>query len=237
MHSITRPNSALRAAAAVTLVGLLLGLALWPHSRAEALTSGARAFSTEEERALRAGELVVRPTEVVRGDARLMGGLSWQLVSAPAERVWRAINDVRTYPRFLPAVEEARLIEQNGIEQRLFIRHRVGFVNASYFVLATPDVAAGRMRFRLDRSRPSSIRDAFGELRVTPYPDGRSVVSLAILADVGEGLVAGLVRSNVHQWMLRVPTQLKKYVEKAAQEPPRSAVEAIEQVPESGRPG
>jgi hypothetical protein len=88
-------------------------------------------------------------------------------------------------------------------------------------------VADARMRFRLDRSRPSSIRDAFGELRVTPYPQGRSVVSLAILADVGEGLVAGLVRSNVHEWMLRVPAQLKKYVEKAVQEPPRSAAEAI----------
>jgi hypothetical protein len=38
-------------------------------------------------------------------------------------------------------------------------------------------------------------------------------VSLAILADVGEGLIAGLVRKNVHEWMLRVPEQLKKFVE------------------------
>lgn len=218
---------------------MLAGFALWPHGRAEALTSGARAFSTQEERALRAGQLVVRPSEVVRGETRLMGGLSWQLISAPPERVWRVINDWRTYSRFLPAVEEARLVEQNGLEQRLFIRHRMGFVNASYFVLATPDVADGRMRFKLDHSRPSSIRDAFGELRVTPYPDGRSVVSLAILADVGEGLVAGLVRSNVHEWMLKVPAQLKKYVEKASQEPARGSVEAIEVPPaaQSGRPG
>jgi Polyketide cyclase / dehydrase and lipid transport len=224
----------------VTLLGLLAGFVLWPHGRAEALTSGARAFSTQEERALRAGELVTRPSEVVRGESRLMGGLSWQLVSASPERVLRAINDVRTYPRFLPAVEEARLIDQHGNEQRLFIRHRLGFVNVGYFVLATPDVADSRMRFRLDRSRPSSIRDAFGELRVTPYPDGRSVVSLAILADVGEGLVAGLVRSNVHEWMLRVPAQLKKYVEKVAHEPQRNAVEAIEApaaAAQSGRPG
>ncbi|HKU37410.1 MAG TPA: SRPBCC family protein [Polyangiales bacterium] len=205
----------------------LAGVALWPEGRAEALQSGARAFSSQEERALRAGQLVVRPTEVVRGEARLMGGLSWQLISAPPERVWRTVNDVRAYPHFLPAVEEARLIEQVGAEQRLFIRHRLGFVNASYFVLATPDHAAARMSFRLDRTRPSSIRDAFGELRVTPYPDGRSVVSLAILADVGEGLVAGLVRSNVHEWMLRVPEQLKKYLEKAVRdEQSRSVAEA-----------
>jgi hypothetical protein len=194
--------------------GGLLALACFALcGSASALTSDSRAFSAEEEQLLRAGELVVRPTEVVRGGARLMGGLAWQVVHASPERVWRALTNVRTYPRFLPAVEEARFVENSGGDQRLFIRHHMGFVNASYFVLATHDASANRVRFRLDRSRPSSIRDAFGELRVTAYPGGRSVVSLAILADVGEGLIAGLVRKNVHEWMLRVPAQLKKYVE------------------------
>jgi hypothetical protein len=186
---------------------------LGPESSASALSSDSRAFSAEEEQSLRAGQLVVRPTEFVRGGARLMGGLAWQVVQAPQSRVWRVMTDVRAYPRFLPAVEEVRFIEVSGREQRLFIRHRMGLLGASYFVLATNDAASYRVKFKLDRSRPSSIRDAFGELRVSPYPDGRSVVSLAILADVGEGLIAGLVRKNVHQWMLRVPEQLKKFVE------------------------
>jgi hypothetical protein len=189
---------------------------LGPESSASALSSDSRSFSAEEEQSLRSGQLVVRPTEVVRGGARLMGGLAWQVVSASPQRVWRAMTDVRTYPRFLPAVEEVRFVETSGTDQRLFIRHRMGFVGASYFVLATNDAQSYRVKFRLDRSRPSSIRDAFGELRVSPYPDGRSVVSLAILADVGEGLIAGLVRKNVHEWMLRVPQQLKKFVESDA---------------------
>jgi hypothetical protein len=126
------------------------------------------------------------------------------------------MTDVRAYPHFLPAVEDARLVEQNGAVQRLFIQHRMGFISASYFVVATEEPANGRVRFKLDRSRPSSIRDAYGEIRVSPYPGGRSVVSLAILADVGEGLIAGLVRKNVHEWMLRVPEQLKKFVESKA---------------------
>jgi carbon monoxide dehydrogenase subunit G len=207
------PNSALPASvsAAVLLAFAWLG----PES-VSALTSDSRTFSAEEEQSLRTGHLVVRPTEVVRGGSRLMGGLAWQVVKAPPERVWRAMTDVRAYSRFLPAVEEARLVEQTGAEQRLFIQHRMGFVAASYFVVATSEPANSRVRFKLDRSRPSSIRDAFGEIRVSPYPGGRSVVSLAILADVGEGLIAGLVRKNVHEWMLRVPEQLKKFVESSA---------------------
>lgn len=201
------------ARSASVFAAVLMALAWLGPEDASALTSDSRTFSAEEEQSLRSGQLVVRPTEVVRNGVRLMGGLSWQLVSAPPERVWRAMTEVRAYSRFLPAVEEARLVEQSGADQRLFIRHKMGFVSASYFVLATNDAQSLRVRFKLDRSRPSSIRDAFGELRVSPYPGGRSVVSLAILADVGEGLIAGLVRKNVHEWMLRVPEQLKKFVE------------------------
>jgi carbon monoxide dehydrogenase subunit G len=208
-------NSALSASG---FAAVLLALVWLGPEDASALSSDSRTFSAEEEQSLRAGQLVVRPTEVVRGGARLMGGLSWQLVTAPPERVWRAMTDVRAYSRFLPAVEEARFVEQSGADQRIFIRHKMGFVGASYFVLATNDAENLRVRFKLDRSRPSSIRDAFGELRVSAYPGGRSVVSLAILADVGEGLIAGLVRKNVHEWMLRVPEQLKKFVESKALE-------------------
>ena len=205
---------------AATLMALVW---LGPQSSVSALSSDSRAFTAEEEQALRSGQLVVRPTEVVRGGSRLMGGLAWQVVDAAPSRVWQVMTDVRAYPRFLPAVEEARFIDNSGADRRLFIRHRMGFVGVSYFVLATNDAASGRVRFKLDRSRPSGLRDAFGELRVSSYPNGRSVVSLAILADVGQGLIAGLVRKNVHEWMLRVPAQLKKFVESSG-----DAAEALE---------
>ena len=58
----------------------------------------------------------------------------------------------------------------------------------------------------------SGSQHGWAAVRIS-YPGGRSVASLAILADVGEGLIAGLVRKNVHEWMLRVPAQLKKFVE------------------------
>jgi carbon monoxide dehydrogenase subunit G len=228
MYSKLRKHSVSTSLSVACLLIASAWLGVGPAKPVAALASDSRAFSSEEERALREGQLVVRRSEVVRGQARLIGGLSWQLVHASPERVWRALRDVRTYHRFLPAVEEARFVEYIGREQRLFIKHRMGFINASYFVLASmnTDGAKGRIAFRLDHSRPSSIRDAFGELRVTPYPDGKSVVSLAILADVGEGLLRGLVRSNVHEWMLRVPEQLKKFVERGGADVEAAAVSA-----------
>jgi ribosome-associated toxin RatA of RatAB toxin-antitoxin module len=179
-----------------------------PRARA----SESREFSSEEEAQLRAGKLVVRPEERHVGRARLLGGMSWQLIDATPSRVWRALTDVRAYPRFLPAVEQAQLMESNGSRESLFIRHRLGFITASYWVNAVLEATHGRLRFKLDREHPSSIKDAWGELRVTPFEREQSVVSLAIMTDLGDGLVAGLVRANVHEWMLRVPEQLKRYM-------------------------
>jgi hypothetical protein len=175
--------------------------------------SESREFSSQEEALLRAGKLVVRAEQRTLAGAHLLGGLSWQVINASPTTVWRALGDVRGYSHFLPAVEEARLVESVGTTQSVFVLHRLGFITASYWVRVVHDAAHGRVRFRLDRDHPSSIRDAWGELRVTPYPNHKSVVSLAIMADLGEGLVVGLVRANVHEWMLRVPEQLKRFVE------------------------
>jgi ribosome-associated toxin RatA of RatAB toxin-antitoxin module len=196
------------------LVALVCGIGvLSAEDLPRARASESREFSSEEEARLRAGKLVVRPEQRRVSGEHLLGGMSWQLIDATPTRVWRTLSDVHAYPHFLPAVEEAVLVESNGAKQSIFIRHHLGFIRASYWVRALLEPAHGRLRFKLDREHPSSIRDAWGELRVTPFQHEQSVVSLAIMADLGDGLFVGLARSNVHEWMLRVPEQLKHYVE------------------------
>ena len=201
------------ATALTGMAGVIGAVGMWAIGTPRAKASESREFSSQEEAQLRAGKLVVRPETRSVGNTHLLGGLSWQLINAPPATVWRALTDVRGYSHFLPAVEQAVLVETVGNTQSLFIRHRLGFITASYWVRAVHDAAHARLRFRLDRDHASSIRDAWGELRVTPYAEHRSVVSLAIMADLGEGLFVGLVRSNVHEWMLRVPEQLRRFVE------------------------
>jgi hypothetical protein len=179
----------------------------------EVRASETREFSTEEEAALREGKLVVRSEQRSLGNAHLLGGMSWQVIDASPALVLRALCDVNAYPHFLPAVEDARWSGETVLP-RLEITHRLGFVTASYSVKVSRDLPHGVLRFRIDRDRPHSIRDAWGELRVNAYGKQQSVVALAIMADLGEGLFVGLLRSSIHEWMLRVPEQLKHYVEK-----------------------
>lgn len=179
--------------------------------------SETREFSSQEEAELRAGKLVVRPQTINRRGVQMLGGMSWQMIDAPPSAVWRVLTDPHEYAKFLPAVEEVRLMAASGMSQTLFVQHRLGFLSGSYWINLVQDPAHARVRFRLDHDHPSSIRDAWGEMRVSAYGRDASVVSLVIMADLGEGLFVGLVRSNVHTWMLRVPELLKRHVEAEAQ--------------------
>jgi hypothetical protein len=48
---------------------------------------------------------------------------------------------------------------------------------------------------------------------VRPFQNGRAILTFGILADVGTGLLAGVARPQIHEWMLRVPEIIKGYVE------------------------
>jgi len=180
--------------------------------------SEARELSSEEEADLRAGKLVTRPQEKLSRGRQLIGGMSWQLVEANIDTVFAALTDEHAHVKYLPAAEDVRKVEP-GPPPILFVQHRVGLVRAGYFVRATSDPSRHSLRIQLDRSRPSSIRDAWAELRVSPYGHHRSVVSLIVMADLGDSLVIRLIRGNIHTWMLRVPELLKRHVEGSLHKP------------------
>jgi carbon monoxide dehydrogenase subunit G len=179
---------------------------------AAAREAAAREFTPAEAARLRAGGLVVRREQVTRQGAHLIGGFSWQRVDADVDAVWKTMTDTRAYPQFLPAVTSVTRKEKVGSERRLHIQHKTLLVETGYCVLVRSDPAQHAFTFRLDRTRDAAINDAWGELRVTAYEGGSSVVSLAIMADLGSGLIARLVRSQVHQWMLRIPEQLARHL-------------------------
>lgn len=180
--------------------------------------SEARELSSEEEADLRAGKLVTRPLEKLSHGRQLIGGMSWQLVDANVDTVFAALTDEHAHVKYLPAAEDVRKVEP-GPPPILFVQHRLGLIRAGYFVRASADSSRHSLRIHLDRSRPSSIRDAWAELRVYPYGDHRSVVSLIVMADLGDSLVIRVIRGNIHTWMLRVPELLKRHVEGSLKQP------------------
>ncbi len=175
---------------------------------------GTSTFTAAERRRLSRGELVMRRETQQRGELRLIGGTSWQVVDAPPRVVWESVVDTDDYGEFLPEVSESRILRRQPGQRLVFLRHQQGPVEASYAVRIDFLERQRMARFRIDTTRPASIRDGWGFFIVQPFGDDRSMVTFGIMADVGTGVVAGLVRPRVHEWMLRVPQELKKHVER-----------------------
>jgi carbon monoxide dehydrogenase subunit G len=199
-----------RRAAAFFLAGLAAAAAGLGADPARAQTG---AFTREEAEDLRAGELVVRREEQARGGKHFMGGTSFQVIDLPPDAVWRAMLDTSSYRHFLPQVATTRTVARNADRRVLHVVHEQGPVRAEYFV-SVSFVARSRMaQLRVDTSRPGTIREGWGFFSVQPYGRTRTIVTWGLMADIGDGLVTGFVRPRVHEWMLRVPAELKRYVE------------------------
>ena len=175
-----------------------------------------RGFSQDERRTLERGELVVREESRRRGALRLIGGTSFQVIDQPPEVVWRAIQDTERYPRFIPEAVEARVVDgRNRPERLVYLRHEQGPVGASYFVNVRLSAPRRTMQFRVDRTRPGDLSEGWGFLQVTGFGERQSMVTFGVFADVGVGILAGFVRPRVHEWMMRVPELLKRFLEGA----------------------
>lgn len=170
-------------------------------------------FTQEEQDKLRAGELVTRASTEARGKLRLMGGTSWQLIDASPDSVFRALLDTAQYFRILPAVTGSIVLDEQPGYRRVRLEHKKGPLGISYNIGARVYEERKDITFLLEEAPLGLPRAAWGFFSVRPYGEGKTLLSYGVMADPGEGLVLSLMRGLVHEWMLRVPRQVKYFVE------------------------
>jgi len=175
-----------------------------------------RSLTDGEMRRLERGRLVARRTSERRGGMLLIGGTSYQVVDLSPERVWRALSDRAGYlRRMLPQTEEVVELRRQGDIRTLRLTHEYGIVSASYAVSFQYDDGAKTIIFRLDESEPHDLRAGWGFIKLRPWGDDgdKTLIAFGMMADVGSGLVSGALRPTLHEWMLKVPWTIKKYLE------------------------
>ncbi len=156
---------------------------------------------------------VERRVTLQRGGLRLIGGTSWQVIDAPPDVVWQALLDTEHYKRMLPQVAEVRLVREAGDSRTVFVRHGGPIVQPSYYLSVQIDRREHGLTFHVDESRPRSIRAAWGFYALRPHGAHKSLLVYGVMADIGDGLVKAMARPLVHEWMMKVPTLVKRFVE------------------------
>ncbi len=175
--------------------------------------TGSSAFTPQERELLMAGELVRRPAARRERGGSYIGGTSYQYVRAPREAVWDAIVDASNYPRLIPGVDRAEVVQDRGSRRIMLLRHSYLFVRASYYAAVRIDRSEWTIHFELDPSRPHDVRDGRGFITVDRFRRHESIVTWGVMADVGSGIITGVFAPVIHDWILRVPWCVRGLVE------------------------
>jgi hypothetical protein len=205
-----RPTSGFVLACAALSLGIAL---IQVHSARAGVDGGT--FTPEEWRKLDAGETVIRPATRKQNGLRLMGGSSWQVIKADPSSVWRALLDTPRYHKMMPEVLEARLIHGDDSQRTVFMRQGArGVVEARYYLKVRVYEDRHDITFSVDDKKPHELlKAAWGFYTVRPYKGGKTLLAYGVMADIGEGLLAGVMRNEVHDWMLRTPWMVKRFLE------------------------
>jgi ribosome-associated toxin RatA of RatAB toxin-antitoxin module len=196
-------------AAGITAMFLVLALATQA-----AAGIGGSAFSDDEWRKLEAGELVARKQSTRRNGLELMGGSSWQVIDAPPDIVFSALLDTHRYPKMMPQVLEAKLVATRESERTVFVRQgQKGVAEKRYYLRVNVDEQKRDITFSVDDKRPHDLRAAWGFYTVRPFKGGKTLLAYGIMADLGGGLLNNVFGDEIHEWMLKTPWMVKRFVE------------------------
>lgn len=195
---------------------LVNGVALLPRSaRAETpeMPSTDYRLGAAERARLLHGQRVERPLEAVGLEGHYVGGLSYVLVRASVAEALAVLSDPLKLAKVLPRTRRVTLLWRSGLDARVELEQGTSLIRAVYSVRLTYELRAGVLRFWLDGSRPHDIDDLFGFFRVTRFDSERTLVTLAAMVDVGDGL-SRLFERSVEHAILKTPGRLRDAIEK-----------------------
>ncbi len=215
--SIVSSVMALLARAKMRLAALVLAVAA--ASTAVSAKPSTRVELTETEIAhLQAGRMVVRPDDVDRDDRHYIGGVSYVMIDAPAERVLAVLDDVRAYREILPRTRSLRWIgiARDGdtiieLEQGNAIAHGK-YVARIHRDRGRGNEAPATVRFWLDPRYPHDIADANGFFHVEPVGE-KTLLTYLVMVDLGGGWFSQMFEGRIRRVALSTPMLVKRYVE------------------------
>jgi hypothetical protein len=148
-----------------------------------AAAPAAPALSTDEQRRLANGEVVVLEILPPGGDRRTgQGGTAVSLVHAAPATVWGVLVDYRGHPGLYPRVVRADVVEADAT--RALVRYvlGVGPLSFGFHVHNYVDQTRSRLAWRLAKDRSNDLfRDSWGYWQVEPDARG-AILTYAMAA-------------------------------------------------------
>lgn len=179
--------------------------------------ASADGLTPSENALLVGGGTVVREQTVEDDDHRYVGGVTYTIVEATPDELSATFDDVDAYKQLLPKTKSATKVKGPGDGIYIELAQGNNVVSASYTIQVRRYPREHTVRFWLEPSLPHAIDDAWGYFRTEALPpsaDGtpRTLLTYAVLVDVGPGLVRTFYEDRLRAAMLTVPQLVRQYV-------------------------
>jgi hypothetical protein len=161
---------------------------------------------------LEKGEVVRVPLDLDLAQGDYFGGVAYAAIHAPVPDVMAALLDPAAYTHILPLTLEARVIEEVGLDRRVFFKQGSTIGSASYVLIVRRE-SLGLIRFWLDPSEPHEIGDCWGYFRVQPWGKQSSLLTYAALLHLDFGMVKLLFSETIRRYALGTPGLVRAYVQ------------------------
>jgi ribosomal protein L22 len=143
-----------------------------------------------------------------------IGGNSYGLMDEDIDKAWNAIQDARVYALIYPTTLESKVIKKKGNKQIVKMVQGNKLVKATYYLNYTADEKAYKLSWKLNKSMPSDIADSRGHFQFSKYKDGRTLMTMSTILDLGNEVVEKLFGEKIAAGLLRLPKKFRKYLAK-----------------------
>jgi carbon monoxide dehydrogenase subunit G len=110
-------------------------------------------------------------------------------VKASRQDCWKIIRDYNRFAEFMPKLRKCTILKREGEVYYVEYEAKVAFINAKYHLRLDGVEQYRRIEFKLDRTKPNSIRDSNGYWLLEDAPDGSGTI-LNYASNVDTGIPA-----------------------------------------------
>jgi hypothetical protein len=172
-----------------------------------------RNISPQEQLELDAGRSIERRFELPHKGTKYLAAVSYGVLNSSCDRSALLWTDPGKHlAKALPATRDVKLIERTGNRARLRVTHGNAVLQGSWGATYRVSDDGATARFWLDDQAPSDVKDVFGYFRLTTWRGHGCLVTAAVAVDPGDGLLASMFRTMIHNYIVRTAARIQRYV-------------------------
>lgn len=173
----------------------------------------AKKLSNKQVGELEDGKLIMIHLDEDSGKGYI-GGTSYGLIDEDMDKAWNAIRDANVYPKIYPTTMKSETVYKKGNKSIVRMVQGNKVVKATYYLNYKVDEENYKLSWKLNKSKPHDINDSRGYFQFSEYKDGRILMKMTSVLDIGNDIIEKLFGEKIAVGMLKMPKKFRKFLAK-----------------------